>query len=166
VAPTSHIDTPGSAPAPRHADDDEFARRGLRKLIASLADELAWAVEEGLDAERLHDVIALWEINAEDLDYNALVDRGRPTSCGDCETDVAPFDEDGRPVEATWEWFMVRDEVWKAAQTDGVRYLCVGCIEERLGRQLTRDDFSDLGINDPSWLKTARLRARLEATAS
>jgi hypothetical protein len=55
---------------------------------------------------------------------------------------------------------MVRDDVWTAA---GIRdgFLCVGCLERRLGRSLAPDDFPDLPINEPGdpW-DTPRLAAR------
>jgi hypothetical protein len=40
------------------------------------------------------------------------------------------------------EWFMVKDQVWKAATGDVTRFLCVGCLEQRLGRKLKANDFS------------------------
>jgi hypothetical protein len=75
--------------------------------------------------------------------------------------------------KARAEFCMVHDHVWSAA---GMKYhsgyLCVGCIEQRLGRRLTVEDFQDLLINDLtyadqwpafSW-RTARLQDRLEAS--
>jgi len=41
---------------------------------------------------------------------------------------------------------MVKDEVWKQAGL-GEGYLCIGCIEKRLGRQLNKADFTDAPIN-------------------
>lgn len=40
-------------------------------------------------------------------------------------------------------------------------FLCVGCVEARLGRRLGPEDFSSAPINDPSLAGTERLRARL-----
>jgi len=38
--------------------------------------------------------------------------------------------------------------------------LCIGCLEERLGRHLTADDFMDVPLNDLSIPNTSsRLRA-------
>ncbi len=50
-------------------------------------------------------------------------------------------------------------------------YLCVGCLEARLGRQLHRGDFADAPLNDLSyyrpekawWHRSDRLRDRLAA---
>jgi hypothetical protein len=68
------------------------------------------------------------------------------------------------------EWYAVTDEVWAAAGL-GSGYLCVGCLEARLGRRLRPEDFKDIpgGLNDLaiaddryswSW-RSERLTARL-----
>lgn len=60
---------------------------------------------------------------------------------------------------------MLRDDVWAAAAGDladtyGVM-LCVGCVEHRLRRRLTPEDFNwSLGINSPSRMATDRLADR------
>jgi hypothetical protein len=61
------------------------------------------------------------------------------------------------------EWFMVKDRVWHTAQRGDthVRYLCVGCLETRIGRKLTASDFKrSVKINFVGH-KTARLRKRM-----
>jgi hypothetical protein len=47
------------------------------------------------------------------------------------------------------KYFMVTDEVWAAAG-DPQGCLCVGCLEERIGRRLTRADFDEVPMNDLS----------------
>jgi hypothetical protein len=49
------------------------------------------------------------------------------------------------------EYYMVHDNVWKAAgmEPEG-GCLCIGCLEERLNRMLTPDDFMDCKLNDPN----------------
>jgi len=61
------------------------------------------------------------------------------TNCVDCRWATLPLNE----------WYMVQDSVWKAAgmEPDG-GCLCIGCLEERLGRMLTPDDFMDCKLND------------------
>jgi hypothetical protein len=60
---------------------------------------------------------------------------------------------------------MLRDDVWAAAAGDladtyGVM-LCIGCVERRLGRGLTPEDFDwSLSINEPSEMDTDRLADR------
>ena len=62
------------------------------------------------------------------------------------------------------ELYMIGDNVWKQANTGSFNgFLCVGCIETRLGRQLTRKDFR-LGMteNNPEiYPKSERLLNRL-----
>jgi hypothetical protein len=88
------------------------------------------------------------------------------TSCRDCRTEtLSP--EPGVPAE----YYMVHDHVWKTARAPARGYLCVGCLEARLGRQLHRGDFTGAQINDLSyhrpdkawWWRSDRLRGRLTA---
>ncbi len=53
---------------------------------------------------------------------------------------------------------MVREEVWSAVGGDD--YLCVGCLERRLGRELCAEDFAELEVNQPSLADTPRLALR------
>jgi hypothetical protein len=84
--------------------------------------------------------------------------------CRDCGIDTLPAGWDARA-----EWYMVHDEIWSAAGMPPRGYLCIGCLQRRLGRELTRDDFTDALVNDPqiaddvkawSW-RTPRLTAIL-----
>jgi hypothetical protein len=47
------------------------------------------------------------------------------------------------------EYYMVHDEVWTAAglPLNGGGMLCIGCLEQRLGRELTLSDFPDFPVN-------------------
>lgn len=57
---------------------------------------------------------------------------------------------------------MVNDELWQHATAgETVAYLCVGCLEARIGRRLCPDDFPTVPINRPDhpW-DTPRLRDR------
>jgi hypothetical protein len=61
------------------------------------------------------------------------------------------------------EYYMVHDVVWEAArmQPHG-GMLCIGCLETRLGRTLTADDFTNYPINRDAFShRSARLRHRL-----
>jgi hypothetical protein len=72
----------------------------------------------------------------------------REHSCADCGVDTA-----------AWESYMVRGAVWRdAGDVDG--YLCIGCLELRLGRVLTPQDFPPLGANDDDPCDSVRLRTR------
>ena len=72
----------------------------------------------------------------------AAWDEKRAFACLDC----------GRDCHS--EYYMVDDALWARAKIapDG-GMLCVGCLESRIGRQLTRADFVDAPIN---WLPAER----------
>jgi hypothetical protein len=54
---------------------------------------------------------------------------------------------------------MVTDAVWAEAG-DVAGFLCVGCLEERLGRVLEPADFPPLPANDDEETDSVRLRTR------
>jgi hypothetical protein len=60
---------------------------------------------------------------------------------------------------------MVHDEIWYSAITvmDKGHMLCIGCLEQRLGRLLTKDDFTDAPVNS-IWMGvgSTRLKNRLQ----
>jgi hypothetical protein len=73
--------------------------------------------------------------------------------CKDCGMETEPWP----PRRGTQEHYIVKDSVWQAAgmppgkmdpdnhlAIHGGGILCVGCIEKRLGRMLTIDDFPPL----------------------
>lgn len=57
------------------------------------------------------------------------------------------------------DYYMLRDDIWKQVNLDKLGrpvvggMLCITCVEKKLCRKLTRDDFSDALINhlDNSW---------------
>ena len=60
---------------------------------------------------------------------------------------------------------MVTDEAWSAAnnkQRSGM--LCIGCLENRLGRELTGEDFPDYPINRGFFPLSARIRERIHTS--
>jgi hypothetical protein len=90
-------------------------------------------------------------------------------NCTDCGIDTAP----GGPTLAfikkpsrgplkswdadkTWEVYELQPEVWKAARCRGV--LCIGCVEQRIGRKLKPNDFTDGELN--RYIGTRRLSTR------
>jgi len=90
-------------------------------------------------------------------------------NCVDCNMDTAPNDDRRRRGARTSEWYMVRDSVWFAAgmpkrepmaKSPG-DFLCIGCLEARLGRTLTPRDFTDAIVNRPDRWNSPRLNARL-----
>jgi hypothetical protein len=83
------------------------------------------------------------------------------TRCADCNIGTITLGE----------WYMVRDDVWQHAwagrlkrwrEAPGQQVLCVGCLEQRIGRKLDRNDFTE--VNNPRQPGiSARLTARLQA---
>lgn len=74
--------------------------------------------------------------------------------CKDCENETFRS-----------EYYMVYDLVWEIAHKekesrDG--FLCIGCLEKRIGRQLIANDFIDYPVNSLSFsIKSDRLMNRL-----
>ena len=87
------------------------------------------------------------------------------TPCHDCGINTLPLDFPDRA-----EWYMVTNKIWKAHGC-GEGFLCIGCLEKRMGRTLTAKDFTvcpvnDLKISDDryAWsFRTPRLVSRLSA---
>lgn len=105
--------------------------------------------------------------------------------CTDCGINTAHMNDQGE-----WEFYMVTEETWQQAvgmppaidvdadflsmwQVDAMppakdigTFLCIGCLEARLGRTLTPAGFADCRINNPgSRAHTPRLRSRLTGDA-
>jgi hypothetical protein len=82
--------------------------------------------------------------------------------CTDCGTDTTP-------PQGDHEDYMVRAEIWRAAgmpEADGGFYLCIGCLEKCLGRELVAGDFTPHPVNTLRPRQSARLRGRLNRTAA
>lgn len=86
--------------------------------------------------------------------------------------DCTPLDEQmfrcmdcGVCTNCNGEYYMVHDEIWYSAITvmDRGHMLCIGCLEQRLGKLLTKDDFTDAPVNS-MWLEwgSTRLKDRLQ----
>ena len=75
--------------------------------------------------------------------------------CLDCSENTARLDE----------YYMVHRAVWSQAVPTGRGMLCIGCLESRLGRELTPTDFTDAPLNQiQNNLRSPRLIARLGFT--
>ena len=83
------------------------------------------------------------------------------------------------------EYYMVHDDVWEqawagrreswqllqaASRLSVWEILCIGCLEQRIGRTLMASDFIDAPVNDPNHPQhgrmSERMRHRLSAVAS
>lgn len=86
-------------------------------------------------------------------------------------------DDCGEDTDKINEYYMVKDEIWeKAGASEWPEWvkelkedpdlLCIGCLEKRIGRQLTKQDFAECPVNElagPFPNKSERLRNRLTA---
>jgi len=52
----------------------------------------------------------------------------------------------GKEFDTRNDYYMVRDDIWQSVRGDA-RFLCLGCVEKRLGRKLESDDFTDVIAN-------------------
>jgi hypothetical protein len=142
----------------------QFSEHALWTVLDNMQRELVQVKTRLTDLEDLDIEMRLTDLE-EAADYDDDDDDDYPPAplCVDCGVDTCPVDRGFRG-----EFFMVHDEVWAAAGM-GAGYLCVGCLEHRLGRQLTPGDFTACELNDlavadgryaSSW-RTPRLVARM-----
>lgn len=76
----------------------------------------------------------------------------RPDTCHDCGVDTGKIRE----------YYMVTSEVWEASGVPELSHLCIGCLEQRLGRRLMRTDFTRVPMNNgPVQCYSKRLQGRL-----
>lgn len=83
-----------------------------------------------------------------------MTNSRRKWLCLDCKIDTGKIGEH----------YMLVDATWQLAHDSNKGMLCVGCIEKRLGRELTPADFElDVPINhnSPMWPKSDRLMKRM-----
>jgi len=57
----------------------------------------------------------------------------------------------GRDTVELGEFYMLHDQVWLEANPADEGMLCFRCVQTRLGRGLTADDFIDVPVN--RWLE-------------
>ena len=66
--------------------------------------------------------------------------------CLDCEIDTGKI----------YEHYFVNLPVWMSAVGSKTGMLCIGCLEKRLGRELTSSDFPSVHINNPKLYRMSR----------
>jgi hypothetical protein len=77
--------------------------------------------------------------------------KGRKFLCLDCNEDTSELKEH----------YFIHTELWLSVANSIKGMLCIGCLEERLGRKLTKDDFTSATINSPRYeAKSQRLMER------
>ena len=62
-----------------------------------------------------------------------------------------------------YEYYMLTHVVWAQANPAIDGMLCIGCVEQRLGRKLNASDFMDCELNEGRWhAQSARLLHRIK----
>lgn len=96
-----------------------------------------------------------------------------PAWCLDCWRNTTPCTVSRRrgrsacPGHWGWEFYGVHADLWRRAAPEDATapgmtvFLCVGCLERRLGRELTPEDFPVGGLNVRWGPHSRRLRSRL-----
>lgn len=112
-----------------------------RKFVGNLgwASHLRWAERTGVAAEHRYA-------------------GTRPSyACTDCLVDT----------DILHEFYMVHDSIWSAAVSEKPAViLCIGCLETRLGRELTATDFKAVPLNTgPGFKRSDRFADRLSRRA-
>jgi hypothetical protein len=90
--------------------------------------------------------------------------------CSTCEDyDLFQCMDCGACTNCDGEYYMVHDEIWYSVITpmDQGDMLCIGCLEFRRGKLLTKDDFTAAPVND-LWgqVGSTRLKNRLRKVAA
>lgn len=69
----------------------------------------------------------------------------------------------GQNVKLIWEFhYKIKSEIWLTVANSS-EFLCIGCLEQRLGRYLIPNDFTRESINRITFgKKSARLQNRLQ----
>lgn len=97
----------------------------------------------------------------DDAYYEEPCSENFPGCAGDCSAfECAACGQNTLHIN---EYYMVTDEVWQTAWPEDRGMLCIGCLEERLSRKLTAEDFTDAPINRGYFGYSERLAARLAA---
>ena len=98
-------------------------------------DNLRYGGLKALSTESLLEKRAFYEVLVEIID-NEIIDRN--FICADCKVDTS--------FDGVNEYYMVHKHIWDehGASED---MLCIGCLEQRMGRELTSLDFTDAPVN-------------------
>lgn len=80
-----------------------------------------------------------------------LADELRVFECLDCHVNTHEIKE----------YYMLHDDIWAAVHPSLDGMLCIGCVEARLGRTLTPNDFLPCPLNTALSRKSERLWSRL-----
>lgn len=83
-----------------------------------------------------------------------MANKRKKFLCLDCSVDTGKLNEH----------YFIQTPIWMQVVGSNKGMLCIGCLEGRLGRQLTKADFTDCTINSPKHeSKSIRLMQRMAA---
>lgn len=86
----------------------------------------------------------------------------RVYKCNDCDTILMTRSAGLFGGDWNGDWFMTRDAIWRTAtRGTSIRFLCVQCLEQHLGRKLVASDFRRSARVNFVGQKSARLRHRM-----
>lgn len=97
--------------------------------------------------------------------------KDRRNPCRDCGMPTTPHGASGEWLLGACEYYVVWPEVWRQAVPESTNdysdggFLCIGCLESRLGRRLTPVDFADNFWRADHPNQSPRLRNRLGLVA-
>jgi hypothetical protein len=120
-------------------------RKQLYKHYLKMIIQIGWLIAES-GHEDADEMLAWFDARMETTRNTLmpLTPWSRPASqqgkgflCLDCEVDTFEIDE----------LYVVTDELWARVNPGKGGMLCIGCLEKRLGRELTPDDFPSLPLN-------------------
>jgi hypothetical protein len=134
--------SPGGGDGTNALRAEEGPAEAMKFGIDELMDAMEFEYEFNLNAPE-----GLTEDQVKKL-FAATLDQCRMWRCADCHVSVRD------------EYYVVRDELWDTHGADR-GMLCVGCFEQRVGRQLAATDFTDAPINMWWEKQSDRLRSRL-----
>ena len=59
------------------------------------------------------------------------------------------------------EYYMVQNKIWDKVNPQIEGMLCIGCLEDRMGRKLKPKDFTKCPVNDGIFGMSERMRERI-----
>lgn len=136
----------------RGAEDAAALHTAARRSLQAARKQLVLQRETASHGRRDPYAAAVETLRAD------MIPRGYELLCADCGTDTVPAD-------GPCEYYFVYNEIWEQAgmEKDG-GFLCIGCLEARIGRPLHRADFGHAPINVPYYARgqSPRLREALD----
>jgi len=119
----------------------DYAQKYWPKTWASICtpdDDYRKVIQDAIDRVGVEDFIrGIYSYGIYSLVLNIALENGEAQICPFCNN-------------RTDDYYMIHDEVWQEAVGEHIHsQACILCIEEKIGRKLTKEDFTNFPINDP-----------------